>query len=72
MGKTKPADLQNPAGNYAKMKAPPIFFTYYPGNVSPAPQNIQTLNFLYANRTHHLHGNPLYWESPDLGPLLYC
>jgi hypothetical protein len=72
MGKTQPADLQNPAGNYAKLKSPPIFFTYYPPNVSSAPQNIQTLNFFYANRTHHQHGSPLYWESPDLGPVLYC
>jgi hypothetical protein len=72
MGKTKPTDLQNPAANYAKLMAPPIFFTYYPPQLSPSPQNIQTLNLFYANMTHHLHGNPIYWDSPDRGPLLYC
>jgi hypothetical protein len=72
MGKTRPADLINPAGNYAKLMAPPIFFTYYPPNMDPAPYDIKTLNVWYANQTHHLHGNSLYWDSPDLGPLVYC
>lgn len=72
MGKTKPADLTNPAGNYGKLMAPAIFFTYYPPNLSPDPQNIQTLNLYYANQTHHLHGSPVSWNSPDRGPLVYC
>jgi outer membrane protein assembly factor BamB len=73
MGKTAPADLENPAGNYAKLKSPPIFFSYFPGfGTNPAPPNIQSLNILFANRTHHQHGSPVHWESPDLGPLLYC
>ncbi len=72
MGKTKLTDLNNPAGNYAKLKAPPIFFTYFPANLSPAPQDVRSLNVWYTNRTHHLHGSPLSWQSPDLGPMLYC
>ena len=73
MGQTTPAELANPAGNYAKLKSPPIFFTYYPGPaLSPDPVNIQTLNLYWANRTHHHHGSPVLWDSPDLGPLLYC
>ena len=73
MGKTAPADLENPAGNYAKLKSPPIFFTYFPGfQPNPAPANIQSLGFLFANRTHHQHSSPVHWESPDLGPVLYC
>lgn len=73
MGETTPAELANPTANYAKLKSPPIFFTYYPGPApSPAPMNIQSLNFYWANRTHHQHGSPVYWDSLDLGPLLYC
>jgi outer membrane protein assembly factor BamB len=72
MGKTQPTDLQNPAANYAKLKSPPLFFTYFPPNLNPAPHDIRTLNVFYANRTHHQHGNPLFWNSPDLGPMLFC
>jgi outer membrane protein assembly factor BamB len=73
MGKTTPAALANPAANYAKLKSPPIFFTFYPGPaLSPAPANIQVLNVFWANRTHHQHGSPVHWDSPDLGPVLYC
>ncbi len=73
MGKTLPADFGNPGGNYAKLKSPPIFFTYFPGFApSPAPANSQSLNFFWANRTHHQHGSPVHWDSPDLGPVLYC
>lgn len=72
MGQTQPADLQNPAVNYGKLKSSPIFFTYFPPTLNPAPRDITTLNVLYGGRTHHLHGSPIYWESPDLGPLLYC
>jgi hypothetical protein len=72
MGTTKPADLANPAANYAKLKSPPVFFTYYPPDLSPAPADIRTLNVLFANATHHLHGTPLSWDSPDHGPMLFC
>jgi len=73
MGKTSRADLQNPQANYGKLKFRPIFFTYYPGpQLNPAPPNIQTLNLYWAQRTHHQHGSPVHWESPDHGPMLFC
>lgn len=72
MGKTRPADLADPAGNYAKLKSKPIFFTYFPPELNPAPRDIRTLNVLHANRTHHQHASPLFWDSPDLGPVVYC
>ena len=72
LGKTQPDDMNDPARNYAKLRSQPIFFTYYPPTLSPAPQDIKTLNVLYGNVTHHLHGSPTYWDSPDLGPMLYC
>src|SRR5262249_61110897 len=71
-GKTRPTGLGTPPPNHPWLKAPPIFFTYYPPELHPAPQDITTLNILHAGRTHHLHGSPLFWDSPDLGPLLYC
>ena len=45
LGKTAPGDVGTPAGNYAKLKSPPIFFTYFPGfDHNPAPANIQELH----------------------------
>jgi hypothetical protein len=45
MGKTQPPDLDAPAGSYAKLAAPPIWFTFYPGpQVSATPNDISTLN----------------------------
>jgi outer membrane protein assembly factor BamB len=71
-GKTSPADLDQPAGNYTKLKSPPILFTYYPGNTpSPAPANIEDLNLFWADRTHHQHASPVNWDSPEHGPCLY-
>jgi outer membrane protein assembly factor BamB len=73
-GKTSAADLAKPAQNYAKLKSPPIFFTYFPGfQVSPAPNHPQDLNQLFLDgKTHHLHGSPVYWHSPDRGPMVFC
>jgi outer membrane protein assembly factor BamB len=73
-GKTSAADLARPAQNYAKLKSRPIFFTYFPGfQVNPAPDHPQDLNQLFLDgKTHHLHGSPVYWHSPDHGPMLFC
>ncbi len=77
MGRTKPRDLAKGVrskSNYGKLKSSPIFFTYYPPGWNPAPEDITSLNRWYANLTHHQHGSPIYWKSPDtdLGPVLYC
>ena len=74
LGKTQPADLETPSKNYAKLKKPPIFFTFFPGfNVSPSPDDPRELNANFVDgRTHHLHGSPIYWNSPDHGPMLFC
>jgi len=73
-GKTALADLLNPAQNYSKLKSPPIFFTYFPGfAVNPAPQDPTNLNAYFVdNKTHHLHGSPVFWDGPDHGPMLFC
>jgi hypothetical protein len=73
MGKTEPAGLDAPAGNYAKLAAPPIWLTYFPGpGISPMPDNISTLNRLFLQRTHHQHAAPIYWRSAEHGPMLFC
>jgi len=64
MGQTKPADFNNPQANYAKLKSPPVYFTYFPGfDVSPTPNDPKKLDFLFAGKTHHMHGTPLYWNK---------
>jgi hypothetical protein len=74
LGQTRPADLDpaNTAGNYAKLKAAPIFYTYYPGPRTAAPSNPADLNFWGANRTHHLHGTPVLWRSAQHGLTHFC
>ena len=73
MGKTRPADLDAPAGNYSKLAAPPIWFTFYPGpQVSAAPNDISSLNQHFFQRTHHQHAAPIYWRSSEHGPMLFC
>ena len=73
MGKTVPADFRDPTNNYAKLKAPPIWFTYYPGDgVNAAPRKFQDLNFLSAGRTHHEHSTPIVFRSPNHGTMLFC
>lgn len=73
MGKTKPGDLTpaTNAANYARLAFPPIFFTYYPPTLNPAPQHVETLNTLFADRMHHQHGAPISFHSPEFGPMLF-
>lgn len=75
LGRTQPADLDpaDAARNYSKLKAPPIFYTFYPGvQPSPAPANVTDLNFWGANRTHHLHGTLVLWDSAAHGLTHFC
>jgi outer membrane protein assembly factor BamB len=62
-----------------KLKSPPIFFTFFPGpgldasDVSVLDQFVMTEQIrMPRSKTHHLHGSPLFWDSPDLGPMLFC
>lgn len=74
LGRTQPRDLEpaHAAANYAKLKVPPIYYTYYPGPRTAAPAIPTDLNFWGANRTHHLHGTPLLWQSAAHGWMHYC
>ncbi|HEY7426989.1 MAG TPA: hypothetical protein VH682_22330 [Gemmataceae bacterium] len=56
--------------DYRVLKTPPLFFTYFPGFGIDAAQ-VQNLNRFYDGKTHHLHGSPVFWNSPTLGPLLF-
>jgi outer membrane protein assembly factor BamB len=73
MGKTRPADLDHPHGNYGKLAAPPIWFTFFPGfDVNPAPDDISTLNQHFFQKTHHQHAVPVLWQSTEHGLMLFC
>jgi hypothetical protein len=73
-GETAPADLAPPSapGNYAKLAAPPILYTYYDPTINPATPNPATLNRLAGNVTHHLHGTPVVWSSAAHGTMHFC
>ena len=75
-GDTTPADLAPApaaaAGNYAKLAAPPILYTYYDPGMDPATPDPRNLNWLSGNRTRHLHGTPLAWTSQAHGRMHFC
>ena len=65
MGKTKPADFAHAATNYAKLVQPPVWYTYTPSpNIDNAPQDSSTLDFLYENKTRHMHSTSVQYMSP--------
>ena len=68
MGRTMPKDLSRPAGNFSKLKQPPLWFTYNPGSVSPHPSHAADLNFLSGLRTHHMHSASAVLKT---GPGMY-
>jgi outer membrane protein assembly factor BamB len=57
--------------NFAVLKQPPIFYTYFPGFGIDASV-VQNLDHLYTGKTHHLHGGSVFWQSPVHGPMLFC
>jgi outer membrane protein assembly factor BamB len=75
LGKTVPANLApaTTAQNYQKLKTAPIFYTYYPGTqLNAAPASISALNVAEFQRTHHLHGTPVVWNSAAHGLTHFC
>jgi hypothetical protein len=73
MGKTMPADFANAAKNYAKLVQPPIWYTYFPGfGVNAAPQDSSTLDFIFDNKTRHMHSTSVQYQSAAHGKMLFC
>lgn len=72
MGKTVPADFAHAATNYAKLKQPPYWYTYYPGPVDAAPQDSSQLDFLFQGKTRHMHSTSVQYTSPVHGKMLFC
>ena len=62
-----------------KLKDTPLFFTFFPGPGVDAT-DLGVLDAFVLNqqihpardKTHHLHHSPLFWDSPDHGPMLFC
>jgi outer membrane protein assembly factor BamB len=65
LGNPQPASLSptGAAANYAKLRSPPILYTYYDATMQPAPQVPTALNKRPGGATRHLHGTPLLWHS---------
>jgi hypothetical protein len=60
------------AANYAKLRFPPILYTYFDPSMDPAPQTPVALNRLPGAATRHLHGTPLLWRSAVHGLMHFC
>jgi hypothetical protein len=73
MGRTKPADFAHAETNYAKLVRPPVWYTYTPDpNIDAAPQDSSTLDFIYDNKTRHMHSTSVQYTSPIHGKMLFC
>jgi len=73
MGKTRPADFAHAATNYAKLVRPPVWYTYTPNpTIDAAPQDSSTLDFIYDNKTRHMHSTSVQYNSPIHGKMLFC
>ena len=73
MGKTVPKDFANAAANYRKLAQPPFWYSYYPGNnVNAAPQDASDLDFIFDNKTRHLHSTSPQFFSQVHGQMLAC
>jgi hypothetical protein len=73
MGKTQRADFapNKIGGNYAKLLSPPYGFTYYPAGIDLASADMTEIPATYGGYTHHVHGSPVCYESPDHGLMLF-
>lgn len=56
---------------FGSLKSTPIFFTYFHG-FGVDSTDLQVLDRNFGGQTHHLHGSPVFWNSPELGPMLFC
>ncbi len=62
--------LGNAPWNYSDLKQnPPPFVTYDPPTGTSSTGNLDF--FAKDDKTHHLHGTPVAWQSPDHGLILY-
>ena len=74
-------DFNDPTSrpDLTKLKDTPLFFTFFPGPGEDAT-DLGVLDAFVVNqqihpardKTHHLHHSPLFWDSPDHGPMLFC
>ncbi len=69
-GDTNPKNILSKT-RFDTLASPPIFFTYFHGlNVDATDTTVLDSNF--GGKTRHLHASPLFWNSPDLGSMLFC
>lgn len=71
LGKNLPADFADIGKVKAKLAVPPVWFTFYPGPLDPMPQDQTKNNVQWFNRTHHQHSTPVYYNSPQHGPMVF-
>lgn len=73
-GNTSPDDLLTAAapGNYSKLAAPPILYTFFDPTMNPAATDPTAFNRFSGNVTHHLHGTPVAWNNSTNGQMHFC
>jgi len=71
LGNSQPADLtpEHSVSNYAKLRAPPILYTYFDPAMQPAPASPDALNKYVQGATRHLHGTALLFRSAVHGTM---
>ncbi len=73
MGNTMPNDLAptNIGGNYAHLLCPPYGLTFSGVGLNLAPTVLDQLPIAVGGYTRHVHGQPVAYQSPDHGLLIF-
>jgi hypothetical protein len=73
MGNTLPSDFlpANINGNYAKLLFPPWGWTFNGIGIDLMPTTLDQLPIAVGGYTHHVHGQPVAYLSPDHGLLTF-
>ena len=71
--KTEPGDFApaNIATNWKRLLSPPWAATYDGVGLDLAPRQLDTLPSAFGGYTHHIHGSPVGYKSPDHGVMLF-
>jgi hypothetical protein len=73
LGRTQRADFapSQIAGNWGKLLSQPWAATYDGLGLDLAPTQLDTLPSAFGGYTHHIHGSPVGYKSPDHGMMLF-
>jgi hypothetical protein len=73
MGKTQPQDFapSKIQGNWGKLMSPPFGAGFDGTGFGMTPNNLVDIPSMVGGYTRHIHGQPVYYKSPDHGVMMF-